>query len=133
MTVQQKIDTFLKGHPHAVVGASRDRAKYGNKVLRSFQQNGMKVFPVNPSVQEVEGLTSYASLSDLPELVYGISIITPPKITESIVEVAGELGIRNVWMQPGAESQHAVQRATEFGMNVIYGGPCLLVVIGHPD
>jgi predicted CoA-binding protein len=132
MTPQQQIDTFLNGQPHAVVGASRDRSKYGNKVLRSYQQNGMKVYPINPSADEVEGLASFASLSDLPETVHGISIITPPQITESVVEEAGELGIKQVWMQPGAESQRAVHRATELGMNVIHGGPCLLVVVGHP-
>ncbi|MDA0840428.1 MAG: CoA-binding protein [Planctomycetota bacterium] len=133
MTPQQQIDAFLNGHPHAVVGASRDRMKYGNKVLRSYQQHGMKVFPINPSAGEVEGLTSFTSLSELPEFVHGISIITPPQITEIVVEEAGELGIKHVWMQPGAESQKAVQRATALGMNVIYGGPCLLVVVGHPE
>ena len=60
-------------------------------------------------------------------------VITPPKVTEAVVEEAGRLGIKHLWMQPGAESDAAVSRARELGMNVISGGPCVLVVLGFRE
>ena len=133
MNIQDQIDAFLNGSPHAVVGASRDRAKYGNKVLRAYLQNKRAVFAVNPNADEVEGVSSSPDLQSLPEPVHGISIITPPLITEQIVEQAGKLGIQHVWMQPGAQSDSALSKAEEFGMHVIAGGPCALVVMGYRE
>lgn len=133
MSVQQHVKAYLAGTPHAVVGASRDRSKYGNKVLRAFLQRGRAVYPVNPSCDQVEGLNAYPTLAALPEAVDGICIITPPQVTESIVEQAGALGIKNLWLQPGAESEKAVALAESFGMNVIAGGPCILVALGYRE
>jgi predicted CoA-binding protein len=92
MELEQQIAQFLAGSPHAVVGASTDRTKYGNKVLRAFMQRDRVAFPVNPQATEIESLTAYSSLSDLPEEVHGISIVTPPSVTEQVVELAAELG-----------------------------------------
>lgn len=122
------IREFLAGERYAVAGASRSRSKYGNRVLRVYLQHGRTVYPVNPNTDEVEGLQAYPDLLSLPETVHGVSIITPPHITEKIVADAAEAGIKHVWMQPGAESTRAVDRARELGLNVIAGGPCLLVV-----
>ena len=133
MSTPENIRAFLDGSPHAVVGASRDRSKYGNKVLRAFLQNGREVFPVNPNATEVEGLTCYPDLASLPKAVHGVSIITPPQITETIIEQAGALGIKNVWLQPGAESDRAVARAEQLGMNVVAGGPCILVLLHYHE
>ncbi len=133
MSVQERIDAFLNGAPHAVVGASRDRSKYGNKVLRVYMQAGREVYPVNPTGGEIEGLTAYASLDAVPPRVHGVSIITPARVTEKVVETAAELGIQHVWMQPGAESDAAVARAEELGLSVISGGPCILVVLGYRE
>ena len=133
MTVQERVDEFLDGSAHAIVGASRDRAKYGNKVLRAYLQKNRLVFPVNPNADEVEGVKAYPNLASLPQTVHGISVITPPDVTDAIVEQAGKLGIKNVWMQPGAESERAVERAEQLGMSVISGGPCALVALGYHD
>ena len=124
---------FLAGDSFAVVGASTNRAKYGNKVLRSYLQNGRKVFPVNPKANEVEGLQAYPDLKSLPEKVHGVSIITPPAITEQVVAEALELGIQHIWMQPGAESEKAVDTARQAGANVIAGDACVLVVQGYHE
>ena len=131
MTEQQAMDSFLNGAPHAVAGASRDRSKYGNRVLRVFQQNNLAVYPINPHASEIEGLPAYRSLDDLPEAVYGCAIITPPDVTEEIVEDAIRLGVRHLWMQPGAESAAAIEAAEAAGISVVSGGPCLLVVLGY--
>ena len=141
-TLQHQIDAFLHGSPHAVVGASTNREKYGNKVLRVYQQNTRPVFPINPFGGVIEGLASFKSLSELvlahrathPAFaIHGVSIITPPTITEQVVEECGRLGIKHLWMQPGAESAKAVARAEELGMNVIAGGACILVVLGYSE
>ena len=133
MTLQERIDAFFAGKPHAVVGASRERAKYGNKVLRAYLQTDHEVYPVNPHTTMVEGLETFPDLASLPQPVHGISVITRPDVTESIVEQAAELGIKNVWMQPGAESEKAVERAEQLGMNVIAGGPCALVTLRYRE
>jgi uncharacterized protein len=133
MTERERIQAFLDGGPHAIVGASRDPSKYGNMVLRAFLQKGRTVFPVNPNADTVEGIKAYPDLSSLPATVHGVNVITPPHVTESVVEEAGRLGIKNVWLQPGAESERAIRRAAELGMNMIAGGPCVLVVLGYRD
>ncbi|MGH7242577.1 MAG: CoA-binding protein [Phycisphaerales bacterium] len=131
--IQARIDAFLAGSLFAVVGASGDRSKYGNKVLRCYMQNARAAFPVNPAMTEVEGLKAYPKLRALPESVHAISIITPPPVTERIIEEAGELGIKHVWMQPGAESGEAISRAKARGMSVIAGGACILIVLGYRE
>ena len=74
-----------------------------------------------------------ASVADLPAEVTSISVITPPPITEKVVEQAVARGIRNIWMQPGAESATAVARCRENGINVIADGSCVLVVLGFKE
>ncbi len=133
MTVSERIDTFLNAKAFGVVGASSKRHKYGNKVLRCYQQNQYTVVPVNPVEKEIEGLSCVASVSDLPDEVDSISIITPPQVTEKMVEQAIAKGIKNVWMQPGAESARAVAACEEAGVNVIADGSCVLVVMGFNE
>ena len=133
MTLDEKIDAFLQTGPYAVVGASNDRSKYGNKVLRCYLQHELKVFPINPGSAEIEGLKAYPNLAALPEPVSRISVITPPEITEKIVSEAIDSGVEYIWMQPGAESPTAADRAEEAGIAVVSGGPCLLVVLGYTE
>lgn len=133
-TLREEIDSFLREGPWAVAGASTNRAKYGNKILRCYMQNERgPLYPLNPRAQEVEGLTCYPDLGSLPELPRGVSLITPPAITEVVVEEALELGIEHFWMQPGAESEEAIERARGRGASVIAGGACLLVVLGYQE
>jgi predicted CoA-binding protein len=133
MEDREKIDAFLESGPYAVVGASTNRDKYGNKVLRAFKQRALTVYPVHPREEEIEGLRCYPQLGQLPEPVRGLSLITPPQITEQIVEKAPVSGARFIWMQPGADSEAAVARAEELGLTVIAGGPCVLVALGFRD
>jgi uncharacterized protein len=129
MSEQERIKQFLGGKRFAVVGASQDRSKYGNKVLRAYLQNNMEAVPVNPNADEVEGLPAVRDLTEVAGSVDGVSIITPPKVTEQTVKQALALGIQNIWMQPGAESDEAVRLAESAGANVIAGGPCVLVAL----
>jgi predicted CoA-binding protein len=131
--LQKRIDAFLANERFAVVGASTDRAKYGNKVLRAYQQAGRDVVAINPKADEVEGTPAFPDLRSLPEAVDAVSIVTPPAVTEKIIEQAAEQGIRHVWMQPGAESHRAVELAAEHGMNTIAGDACVLVTLGYRE
>jgi predicted CoA-binding protein len=128
-----KINQFLKAPKFAVAGASSNRHKYGNKVLRCYLQNNRQAIPINPNEGEVEGLITYPSLLDLPEPIESVSIITPPAVTERVVDEAIKIGVKHLWMQPGAESRAAINRAEEAGLNVIYGGACVLVVLGYHE
>ena len=132
--LDERIRAFLESGPWAVVGASNDRDKYGNKVLRCYvQKSRAPVYPVNPNAEEVEGLACYPSLGALPEPARAVSIITQPSVTEDVVREAVELGIEHLWMQPGAESPRALELAREAGIEPIAGGPCLLVVLGYRE
>jgi uncharacterized protein len=116
-----------------VAGASTDRGKYGNKALRCYMQHGFEVYPVNPRAAEVEGLPCHPDLASLPAPVHGLSIITPPHVTERLVEEAAASGIPWLWLQPGAESPKALRRAEELGLHAISGGACILVVLGFRE
>ena len=133
MTIQEQIEQFLASPAFGVVGASTNPQKYGNKVLRCYQQSGRKVVPVNPNEPEIEGIPCAAAISDLPVEVESISMITPPTVTARLVPVAIEKGIKNIWMQPGAEHPEAVALCCERGVNVIADGSCLLVVLGYHE
>ncbi|MGF1578917.1 MAG: CoA-binding protein [Gemmataceae bacterium] len=127
------IQQFLDADTFAVVGASTDRSKYGNKVLRAYQQTQREVFPINPNADKIEGVKAYPNLKSVPKPIQSVSIITPPPITENAIDDIIAEGILNVWMQPGAESTAAIRKAEEAGLNVIAGGPCLLVVAGYRE
>ena len=127
------IERFLESQAYGVVGASQRRHKYGNKVLRCYQQNGRRAIPVNPHESEVEGMPCVASVLDLPADVKSISVITPPAVTERVVGDAIRKGIENVWMQPGAESDASVEACRRAGINVIADGSCVLVVLGYRE
>ncbi len=128
-----KIADFLASGPYAVIGASSAREKYGNKVLRAYLQNHLAVTPVHPRETEIEGVASVPDIASLPDGVRGLSIITPPPVTEKIVSQAAAKGIKRLWMQPGAESPAAIAAALALGMSVIAGGPCLLVLLHYRE
>jgi predicted CoA-binding protein len=131
--IQDPIERFLTSPAYGVVGASPRRHKYGNKVLRCYQQAGRRAIPVNPRESEIEGERCVASVVDLPDEAQSISIITPPAVTERVVEEAIRKGIRHVWMQPGAESDRSIAACRAAGINVIADGSCLLVVLGYRE
>lgn len=127
MDTRSRIQDFLVGTSFAVVGASPDRNKFGNRVLRAYLRHGREAWPVNPSYAEVEGRPCVASLAELDAPVHGVSVITPPAVSLGVVEEAARLGLSRVWLQPGAEDEAVLARAEELGLEVLAGGPCLLV------
>ena len=127
-THMPEIDDFLAQHIIAVAGVSRGGKKFGNRVYRNLLARGYRVFPVNPHVRQVEGVACYPNLKSLPEKVDGVVSVIPPQETEILVREAGMIGIRRVWMQPGAESERAIALGKELGMAIV-AGECIML---HP-
>lgn len=133
MDTRARIEEFVAQSRFAVVGASRDRGKYGNKCLRCYQQHDLDVVPIHPREAEIEGLPTSPSLDAVQPPPEAITIVTPPRISLAVIEAAARLGIRHVWLQPGAEDAEVLRRADELELPVIAGGPCLLVRLGFRD
>jgi len=113
----------------AIIGASADRNKFGNKAVRAYLQAGYQVFPVHPSAQIIEGLPAYRSISELPvETLDRISLYLPPDIGLQVIEQIDEKAAREVWLNPGAESAALIARGKELGLNIVVG--CSIVDIG---
>ncbi|KIM31176.1 hypothetical protein M408DRAFT_15052 [Serendipita vermifera MAFF 305830] len=122
---------FISSPRFAVLGASVDRSKYGNKVLRWYQTHQLPVVPINPKVEEIEGINTLAALEDLDKPTEtSLSIITPPAVTLAALEKVKSLGIPAVWIQPGAADDAVAQYVVENNLaeKVVYGGPCILVL-----
>lgn len=126
MEKERLISDFVNRRVWAVVGASQDPSKFGNRVFRSLRDAGYTVYPVNPRGGELEGEKVYPSLAALPQSPEVIDIVVPPSVTEKVVEQAHELGLTRIWMQPGAESETAIKYCQEHGLEVIYDA-CAMV------
>ncbi|RIB02170.1 NAD-P-binding protein [Gigaspora rosea] len=124
------IKEFFSSSNYAVVGASTDPSKYGNKVLKWYINSSYSVTPVNPKEKEIEGLSCVPNLSSLPNLDpndTSVSIITQPSVSKDILTEASKLGISRIWLQPGAENVECQEYANKVGLQIISGGPCVLV------
>ena len=116
----------------AVVGATDNEEKFGYKILKMMRKAGYKVFAVNPGVDQILGEKCYSSLKDLPVKPDAVDFVVPPKIGEGIVAECAELGINNVWLQPGANADNVVEAAKSKDLNVIYKS-CIMVEIRKRD
>lgn len=120
------IADFVGRRVWAVVGASENPAKYGNRVFRSLQRAGYAVYPVNPRGGELVGVPMYPTLASLPQMPDVVNLVVPPGVTEQIVREAHEAGLTRIWMQPGAESDDAIAYCHEHDMQVVYDA-CAMV------
>ena len=110
----------------AVVGASRDPEKYGHQVYRDLREAGYTVYPVNPNAAAILGDRCYPDLESLPVKPDVTNVVVPPEVTKEVVKSCKELGITNVWMQPGSESEKAIEYCEANGIDVVYG-VCIMV------
>jgi predicted CoA-binding protein len=113
----------------AVIGASADRRKFGNKAVRAFLRQGYDVVPINPHEARVEGLTAYRSVLDVPGTIDMATIYVPPQAGLRIIEEIARKGIREVWLNPGAESPALMAAAQKLGLSPIEA--CSIVGIGE--
>ena len=123
------VKEFLLLKNIAVAGSFRSAEKVAYRVFSKLRGIGHNVIPINPSLSDVEGIKCYPSVLDIPNPVDGIDIVTPPKVTEKIVEQCKKKGIKYVWMQPGAESQKAISFCEENDIIEIHD-KCILVEAG---
>ena len=131
--LDKQIANFFDSDAFGIIGASKDRDKYGNKVVRCYMQHQKTIYPIHPKEKMIEGLSCLHSVAELPNNVNSISIITPPVITEQIVEQAIIKKIKNIWMQPGAENFKAIKSCQKHNINIIAGGPCILATLSYKD
>ena len=113
----------------AVIGASNDRRKFGNRAVRAYQQRGDTVIPINPHEAAVEGLKAYASVLDVPGRVDMASFYVPPEIGEEIIADIAQKQIAEVWLNPGAESDELIARARALSIKPIVAGS--IVALGR--
>lgn len=122
---------FLKCKSFAVVGASADRTKYGNIIFRALRDSGRDTSPIHPTAEQIEGSQAYPTIASIPRTPEAISIVTRPEVTRDIIDQALKLGVKYVWMQPGAEDAIASGRARDAGLTVIDDGSCVLVALAQ--
>ena len=113
----------------AIVGASNDRSKFGNKALRAFQAEGHTVVPINPHEQDVEGVKAYRSVLDVPGDIDMATVYVQPDVGTELLDEFERKRIPEIWINPGAESDELMAEASRRGLNVIFA--CSIVAIGR--
>ena len=118
--MQDLIDEFMRQKKFAVVGATDNPEKYGNRIVKNLKSRGYEVYPVNPKLKEVEGLECFSSLADLPCEVDVIDFVVPPKVAEEILMQCKELNLDRIWLQPGSESETVLDFCRSNNMKVVH-------------
>jgi len=112
----------------AIIGASSDRQKFGNKAVRAFRQQGYQVYPVNPKEAEIEGLPTYKSIADVPVRPEMVSVYVPPPVLVKLLPEIAKKGCDELWLNPGTESDEVLAEAERLGLNAIQA--CSIIAIG---
>lgn len=118
-------DYMLSLQKWAVVGASDNPEKYGYKIFKKLLNHGYEVYPVNPGLVDIEGIKVYPSLSSIPEKINVVDFVVNPSIGKAIIKEVKQLGIENVWLQPGTRSEEIDQIVSETNINMVKD--CVLV------
>ena len=113
----------------AVIGASNNRSKFGNKAVRAFLLEGYVVVPIHPREATIEGLTAYRSVLDVPGSIDMATFYVPPEIGETVIEDVARKGIPEVWLNPGAESDALIAKARGLSIRPIVA--CSIVGVGQ--
>lgn len=112
----------------AILGASTDRSKFGNKSVRAHQRQGFDVYPVNPKAAEIEGLPAYPNLAAIPVQLDRISVYLPPQVGLKVLDEIKQKGAKEIWFNPGSDSPEVISAAEKLGLNVIQA--CSIVAVG---
>ena len=113
----------------AVIGASSNRGKFGNKALRAFAHQGYTVFPINPHEREIEGHRAYASVLDVPGTIDMATVYVRPEVGVRVMEELATKKVGEVWLNPGADGADVVERARQLGVKTIQA--CSIIGIGE--
>jgi len=112
----------------AIIGASNNRAKFGNKAVRAFLQQGYTVYPVNPNEKAIEGVPAYKSILDVPVRPRMVSAYLPPQVLVRVLPEIAAKGCDELWLNPGTESDEVLAEAERLGLNAIQA--CSIVGLG---
>ena len=112
----------------AVIGASHDRRKYGNKAVRAYRENGYTVFPINPNEGTIEGLKAYPNLDAITEPIDYVSLYVPPAVGVKLLPAIAAKNPKEVWLNPGSESDDLIEAAADLHLRVIVA--CSIVALG---
>jgi len=118
--MQELIKEFMSQKRFAVVGATDNPQKYGNQIVKNLKNRGYEVYPVNPRLKELEGLSCYPNLTDIPVKVDVVDFVVPPGATEEILKQCKELELSRIWLQPGSESETAITYCRENDLKVVH-------------
>lgn len=113
----------------AVIGASSNRKKFGNRAVRAFVQQGYTVVPINPHESEIEGLKAYGSVLEVPGPIDMATFYVPPEVGEHVIDEIAQKQIPEVWLNPGSESDALIGRARALHLQPIIA--CSIVSIGQ--
>lgn len=113
----------------AVVGASTDRSKFGNKAVRAYLRQGWEVYPVNPGVDAVEGLAAYASVDQIPVKLDRVALYLPPTVGVRVLPAIAAAAPREFYVNPGAESTQLLEEAERLGLQPILA--CSIIAVGE--
>ncbi len=117
--MDQSIQDFIGSKRIAIVGYSRTGRKFGNQAYAELQQRGYQVFAVHPTEKEISSVPCYPNLQALQGRVDGVLISVPPKQAVSVLEEAASIGVKNIWLQQGAESAEVLEVAKRLGLHVV--------------
>lgn len=126
MATKISIDNFLKAESIAVYGVSRKGKKFGNFAYRELKKKGYTVYPVHPEASELEGDPSFKNLSEIGSNVDAAFVNLPPEQTTRVVQELTQAGIKNLWIQQGAESEEALEFCKSQGVDPVHG-ECILM------
>jgi predicted CoA-binding protein len=124
--MKHAIEEFITSKSIAVVGLSRNGKKFGNSALTELSKRGYEVFAVHPKAEEIAGTKCYPSLIALRGKVDAVVICIPPGGVAGVLREAAAIGLKNVWLQQGAESPEAISLGKELKLNLI-AGKCILM------
>lgn len=124
--MKQAIYQFLQSKNIAVVGMSSKSAKFGNLAYKELSKKDYQVFPIHPNAKKIDGVKCYKGFNEIAETLDGVLISVPPSETEKVVEEAHTVGIKNVWLQQGAQSDKAINYCKENSINVV-NNECILM------
>ncbi|HEY1306260.1 MAG TPA: CoA-binding protein [Vicinamibacterales bacterium] len=113
----------------AVVGASNDRKKFGNKAVRAFRAEGYQVIPINPHEAEVEGLRAYRSVLEVPGTIDMATVYVQPDVAMRLLPEFEKKQIGEIWINPGAESDDLLEEASRRKLNAIFA--CSIMGVGR--
>ena len=113
----------------AVVGASADRRKFGNRAVRAFLAKGYTVVPINPHESQIEGLTAYKSVLDVPGPIDMATVYLPADVGVQVMDELARKGIGEVWLNPGADDDAVIARARALNLQPIVA--CSVIGIGQ--